>query len=309
MNGIRDGAERYLTVRRSLGYKLKVEGRMLGQFVDFLEERGDSRLTVQAALEWAVLPDSADPAWWAARLTVVREFARFLTTFDELTEIPPPDLLPRRAGRTTPPYLYSQAEITALIHAARHLSHPLRAATFESFIGLMAATGIRTGEAMGLDRCDPDLDRGVLLVRGTKFGKSRLVPLHPTTVEQLADYQRRRDELCPHPSTEAFFLSGAGTRLNHTNASKTFTRLLKAAGLTAPAGAGKPRLYDLRHTFAVTTLVNWYAADADVAHRLPALSTYLGHVSPATTYWYLHACPQLMTAAAERLDRTWKESP
>lgn len=309
MNGIRDGAERYLAIRRGLGYKLKVEGRMLGQFVDFLEEREDSHLTVQAALEWAVLPGSADPAWWAARLTVVREFAHFLATFDELTEIPPPGLLPRDAGRTTQPYLYAQAEITALIHAARCLAHPLRAATFESFIGLMAATGIRTGEAMGLDRCDPDLDRGVLLVRGTKFGKSRLVPLHPTTVEQLASYQRRRDELCPRPSTEAFFLSGAGTRLKHTNASKTFTRLLKAVDITAPAGAAKPRLYDLRHTFAVTTLVNWYAADADVAHRLPALSTYLGHVSPATTYWYLHACPQLMTAAAERLDRTWKESP
>lgn len=309
MSGIREAVERYLTIRRNLGYKLKVEGRMLGQFADFLQERGDSHLTVEAALAWAMLPCGADPAWWAARLTVVREFARFLATFDERTQIPPTDLLPRSAGRTTTPYLYSQAEISALIRAARHLAHPLRAATFESFVGLMAATGIRTGEAMGLDRTEVDLDRGVLLVHGTKFGKSRLVPLHPTAVEQLAGYQRRREELCPRPATEAFFLSGAGTRLNHTNASKTFNRLLKAAGITTPPGAAKPRLYDLRHSFAVTTLVNWYAADADVAHRLPALSTYLGHVSPATTYWYLHACPQLMTAAAERLDRTWKESP
>ncbi|MGW1077297.1 tyrosine-type recombinase/integrase [Streptomyces sp. NPDC002537] len=309
MNGIRETAERYLTIRRNLGYKLKVEGRMLGQFVDFLEERESSHLTVEAALAWAMLPDDADPAWWAARLTVVREFARFLATFDEHTEIPPPDLLPRSPGRTTPPYLYSATEISALVRAARHLAHPLRAATFESFIGLMATTGLRTGEAMALDRADADLDRGVLLVHGTKFGKSRLIPLHPTTTEQLARYQRRRDELCPSPATEAFFLSGAGTRLNHTNASKTFTRLLKAAAITAPPGTAKPRLYDLRHSFAVTTLANWYSADADVAHRLPALSTYLGHISPATTYWYLHACPQLMTAAAMRLERTWKESP
>ena len=308
MNGIRESVERYLTIRRNLGYKLKVEGRMLGQFAGFLERRGDSCLTVEAALAWAMLPQDADPAWWASRLTVVREFARFLATFDERTQVPPPDLLPRSAGRTTPPYLYSPAEISALVSAARHLAHPLRAATFESFIGLMAATGLRTGEAMGLDRADADLDRGVLLVHGTKFGKSRLVPLHPTTVEQLADYQRRRENLCPRPTTEAFFLSGAGTRLNHTNASKTFNRLLKAAGVTAPPGAAKPRLYDLRHSFAVTTLVNWYDAEADVAHRLPALSTYLGHVSPATTYWYLHACPQLMQAAAERLERTWKET-
>ncbi|MFF3159864.1 tyrosine-type recombinase/integrase [Streptomyces sp. NPDC057910] len=308
MNSILETAERYLTIRRNLGYKLKVEGRMLDQFVDFLEEREPSHLTIEAALAWAVLPNGADPAWWAARLTVVREFARFLATFDERTEIPPSDLLPRSPRRTTPPYLYSATEISALVRAARHLAHPLRSATFESFIGLMAATGLRTGEAMALDRTDTDLDRGVLLVQGTKFGKSRLVPLHPTTTEQLADYQRRRDELCPRPTTEAFFLSGAGTRLNHTNASKTFTRLLKAAAITTPPGTAKPRLYDLRHSFAVTTLANWYTADADVAHRLPALSTYLGHISPATTYWYLHACPQLMTAAAMRLERTWKES-
>ncbi|TKA06508.1 hypothetical protein FCI23_30995 [Actinacidiphila oryziradicis] len=152
--------------------------------------------------------------------------------FDELTEIPPPGLLPRSAGRAPPPYLYSQAEITALIHAARHLAHPLRAATFESFIGLMAATGIRTGEAMGLDRADPDLDRGVLLVRGTKFGKSRLVPLHPTTVEQLAGYQRRRDELCPRPSRcrSAAWAGQAAARGSHP---------FRAAGVRGPLRRGR----------------------------------------------------------------------
>jgi integrase/recombinase XerD len=247
VSDLRDAAERYLMIHRSLGYKLKVEGRMLAQFVDFLARRGHSRVTVEAALEWATLPDGADPAWWAARLCVVREFARFQATFDENTEIPPTDLLPRSAGRTAPPYLYSAVEISALIRAAGHLAHPLRAATFESFIGLMAATGIRTGEAMGLDRAEADLDGGVLLVRGTKFGKSRLVPLHPTAVEKLAGYQRRRDELCPRPATPAFFVSGTGTRLNHTNASKTFTQLLKAADVTTPPGTAKPRLYDLRH--------------------------------------------------------------
>ena len=290
-----------------MGYELKVEGRMLGQFVRFLDEHGHTRLTVEAALAWATLPVGADPAWWAARLSVVRMFARFLATLDEGAEIPPPDLLPRGAGRTTPPYLYSEQEISALIWAARHLAHPLRAATFESFVGLMAATGVRTGEAMGLDRLEVDLADDVLIVRGGKFGKSRLVPLHPTPTGQLADYRRRRDQLCPNPSSEAFFISGAGTRLNHTNASQTFNRLLDAADITVPDGIAKPRLYDLRHSFAVTTLAGWYAAGADVPHLLPALSTYLGHISPATTYWYLHACPQLMTAAADRLEDSWKE--
>jgi integrase/recombinase XerD len=301
MTVLSEAADRYLALRRGLGYKLKVEGRMLGQFVGFCDARGLEHVTVSAALAWATAPADADVSWWAARLTVIREFARFLAAFDDSTEIPPTDLLPRGDDRTQS-HLYSPAEITALLNAAGDLAHPLRAATFEAFIGLMAVTGIRTGEAMGLDREDTDLAGAILVIRGSKHGKSRLVPLHATTVEQLTTYQRRRDQLSPRPATTAFFLSGAGTRLNSTSISKAFTRILKAAAITVDAGAARPRLYDLRHTFAVTTLTRWYAAGADVAHLLPALSTYLGHVSPATTYWYLHACPQLMTEAVKRLE-------
>jgi integrase/recombinase XerD len=301
MTTLREMVDRYLALRRGLGYKLKIEGRMLGQFVGFCDARGLEHVTVTAALAWATAPAGADVSWWAARLTVIREFARFLAAFDDRTEIPPTDLLPRGDDRTQP-YLYSPAEITALVKAARTLEHPLRAATFETFIGLMAATGNRTGEEMGLDREDTDLDRGIMVIRGSKHGKSRLVPLHATTGEQLSSYQRRRDLLCPRPATTAFFLSGAGTRLNSVTTSKAFTRILKAAAITGDAGAARPRLYDLRHTFAVTTLSRWYAIGADVTHLLPALSTYLGHISPATTYWYLHACPQLMTEAVKLLE-------
>lgn len=298
---LREAVDRYLALRRGLGYKLKIEGRMLGQFVGFCDARGIEHITLTAALAWATAPAGADVSWWAARLTVIREFARFIAAFDERTEIPPTDLLPRGDDRVQP-YLYSPAEIAALVKAAGTLAHPLRAVTFATFIGLMAATGVRTGEATGLDREDADLARGILVIRGSKQGKSRLVPLHATTVEHLADYQRRREQLCPRPATTAFFLSGAGTRLNSVTTSKAFTRILKVAAITVDAGAARPRLYDLRHTFAVTTLTSWYAAGADVAHLLPALSTYLGHISPATTYWYLHACPQLMTEAVKRLE-------
>lgn len=302
MTTLRDAADHYLALRRGLGYKLKIEGRMLAQFVGFCDARGLEHVTVTAALAWATTPADADVSWWAARLTVIREFARFLAAFDDRTEIPPTNLLPRTGDDRTQPYLYSPAEITALVRAARTLADPLRAATFEAFIGLIAVTGIRTGEAMGLDREDADLDKGILVIRGSKQGKSRLVPLHATAVEHLSVYQQRRDQLCPRPVTTAFFLSGAGTRLNSVTISKAFTRILKAAAITVAAGTAKPRLYDLRHTFAVTTLTRWYAAGADVAHLLPALSTYLGHISPATTYWYLHACPQLMTEAVKRLE-------
>jgi integrase len=307
MSTISQAAEAYLAMRRGLGYKLRVEGRMLARFIAFLDSRQAEHVTVEAALEWATQPADADPQWWAARLTVVRGFARYLALTDPDTQIPPPDLLPRRGGDRTEPYLYSEQEIIALMRAARALVSPLRAATFETFVGLMAVTGLRTGEAMGLDRDEVDLSAGVLLIRGTKLGKSRLVPLDATTTQQLRLYQQRRDQLCPRPSAPAFFVSGAGTRLNHTNASKTFNRLLHGAGITVPPGTAKPRLYDLRHSFAIATMIAWYSQGADVAHRLPALSTYLGHVSPATTYWYLHACPQLMTAAAERLNQAWKE--
>jgi integrase/recombinase XerD len=313
MPALREAVDRYLAMRRGLGYKLKIEGRMLGQFVDYCDARGLEHVTVDAALAWATAPAGAATSWWAARLTVIREFARFLAAFDERTEIPPTDLLPRTGNDRIQPYLYSPAEIAAMLAAARNLVHPLRAATFETLIGLMAATGIRTGEATGLDRVDADLDAdlaaGILTIRGSKFGKSRLVPLHSTTVEHLVAYQRRRDQLCPRPATAAFFLSCFGTRLNSVSTHKAFTRVLAGAGITVAAdtGTARPRLYDLRHTFAVTTLANWYAAGADVGHLLPALSTYLGHISPATTYWYLHACPQLMTEAVKRLEASWAD--
>jgi integrase/recombinase XerD len=306
MMSLREAADRYLAIRRHLGYKLKTEGRMLGQFVVFCDARGLDHVTVAAAVEWATAPSGADVSWWAARLTVIREFARFQVAFDVRTEVPPTDLLPRGADRTMP-YLYSPAEIVALLQAARSLANPLRAATAEAFIGLMAATGIRTGEAMGLDRDDADLAGAVLMIRNSKFGKSRLVPLHRSTADHLTAYQARRDELCSRPATAAFFVSSYGTRLNYVSTSKAFALVLKTAGISAPAGTAKPRLYDLRHSFAVTTMASWYAAGADVPHLLPALSTYLGHISPATTYWYLHACPELMAEAAKRLEASWEE--
>ena len=305
MNALRDAAEDYLAIRRACGYTLRQEGRMLASYLDHLERADTTRVSVATALAWAVEPSQADPSWWAKRLTVVRGFARYLATVDDDTEVPTAGLLPNHAQRRTP-YLYSPAQIAALIAAAGRLACPLRAATFAAVIGLMTCTGIRTGEAMRLDCDDVDLDDDLLTVRNSKHGKSRLVPLHPSTTKELRGYAVRRDELCPRPATAAFFLSGAGTRLNHTNASSTFAGLRTAAGVAAPAGRRPPRLTDLRHSFAVATLVTWYADGADVPTRLPALSTYLGHASPASTYWYLHACPQLMGAAADLLERSWQ---
>jgi integrase/recombinase XerD len=294
-------AEDYLAVRRSFGYKLRQEEQLLASFTTYLQARGLDRVTVTAALGWASQPGHASPAWHAKRLSAVRGFAAYLATINPASEVLARGLLPGRASRSAS-YLYSPQQARALMAAASRLACPLRAATFETFIGLMAATGLRTGEAMALDRADADLAEGVLTIRSSKLGKSRLVPLHPTTTAALARYAIRRDQLCPHPITQAFFLSGAGTRLNHTNSSTTFTGLLAAAGIAAPEGERRPRLYDLRHSFAVATVARWHAEGAEVQARLPVLSTYLGHVRPSSTYWYLQAAPELLTAAAARLE-------
>lgn len=242
MSAIREAAAGYLALRRSTGYKYYVEGLLIGHFIDFLEERGAGHVTVEAALEWAACPADANPAWHVSRLTAIRGLASYLAASDSRHQVPPAGLLPRRSHRVTP-YLYSPEEIAALVRAARGLAHPLRAAVFEHFVALMAVTGMRTGEAMALDRGDADLDAGVLVVRGAKFGKSRLIILHPDVTARLRAYAKRRDRLCPHPAVPAFFVSGTGTRLNHHNVSTTFNALLAAAGISAPPGVPKPRPY------------------------------------------------------------------
>ncbi|MGH3623263.1 MAG: tyrosine-type recombinase/integrase [Sciscionella sp.] len=306
MSALARSAQDYLAMRRGVGYALRQEGRMLAGFVGYLADRDIAHVTIEAALGWATAPANASPIWWAKRFAVVRGFAAYLATLDEDTEVPPKGLLPSRTSRTTP-YLFCPAEITRLMAAARGLRSPLRAATFEALIGLMAVTGLRTGEAMALDRPDVDLVSGVLTIWRSKLGKSRQVPLHHTTAEALTRYTACRNELCPRPTTSSFFLSGGGTRLNHTNVSTTFAGLLDDAGIGAPPGQRRPRLYDLRHSFAVATLVDWHADAADVQSRLPVLSTWMGHVKPSSTYWYLHAAPELLAVTALRLERYLEE--
>jgi integrase len=301
VNTLRTAAEDYLVMRRSLGYKLETQGHLLLDFVGYLERTGAATVTVAAAVAWAAQPAGAAPVWWARRLSVARCFARHLATLDPACEVPPTDLLPARYRRRTP-YLYSPAEVAALVHAAGTLAVPLHAATYQALVSLLAATGLRVGEAMALGRRDVDLDTGLLTVERGKHDRSRRVPLHPTTTEMLRRYTRRRDRLCPAPAADSFFVSTAGTRLLAANVDQVFTRLLSLAAVPTPPGGQRPHIHDLRHSFAVATLQDWYRDGGDVAARLPLLSTYLGHTNPAHTYWYLHAAPELMAIAARRLE-------
>lgn len=300
MSPLRGLVADYLRVRRSLGYKLVEHERFLTQFLDYLEQNQASAITAENALAWAKLPANANPCWHGARLSAVRGFAAWAQAFDPQIQVPPTGLLPMRTVRATP-YLYSEDQICALMNAAANLVPEVRSATFRLLIGLLAVTGMRAGEVIRVDVTDLDLDAETLTVRGTKFGKTRLLPLHPSVVEELRAYLTLRSGAAL-PGTTALLVSVAGTRLTYDNTHRVFKKLTAQAGITSRSTACRPRMHDLRHSFAVNTLLDAYRTRGDVGAWLPLLSTYLGHTEPANTYWYLHAAPELMALAADRVN-------
>jgi integrase/recombinase XerD len=302
MSALGQAVEDYLRLRRSLGHDLADAGRLLPRFVAYMDGLGAETITVETAVAWAQQPD-AEPGTtvWPRRMTAVRGFARYMAGHDPCTEVPPTGLLAYRQ-RWRPPFIYTTGDIAALMtQALGSIPSPLRAATYETLVGLLASTGMRVGEAIRLDHADIDWSDGVLLIRESKFGKTRLVPVHGSTLDALVAYTGHRDALQPRPQSPSFFVSNKGTRLCYAVVSETFRNLASAAGV----GTGStvtPRLHDLRHSFAVRTLLGWYRAGEDVRARLPWLSTYLGHRDPRSTYWYLSAAPELLALAAGRLE-------
>ncbi len=291
----------FFATRHAMGYKLNVHRLVLRRFVEHLEAIGAEHLTIDEALRFATQPPDAAPVWSASKLGIIRVFARYLVALDPATEVPPVDLLPEPSHRIVP-YIYSDEDLAKILVAADHLKPEHRADTYRHVISLVAVTGMRVGEAVRLDGDDVDWEHGVLTIVRSKFGKSRQVPLHPTTLEALAAYSRRRDERRPKPKSPSLFTSSIGTRLLRDNVSTVFPRLVREAGLVARHGHRPPRLHDLRHSFAVKCVIGWYRDGVDVEARLPLLSTYLGHVAPSTTYWYLTGVPELLELVAERLD-------
>lgn len=301
MSALSDAATDYLRLRRRLGHDLAEAHRLLPRFVTYLDSIGASTVTVEAAFAWVYAP-GVDPAGSnpARRMTIARGFARHMASRDPSTEIPPPGIVPNRQ-RWRPPFIYTPADVAALMAQARAMRWRLPAATHSTLIGLLAATGMRVGEALRLDRGDIDWTDGVLVIRQSKFGKSRQVPVLACTLAALGSYAEVRDELCPRPATPSLFVTVRGTRLIYPIVQQVFRRLCAqtGVGLGAP---NRPRVHDLRHTFAVRTLLAWYRAGEDVEARAPWLSTYLGHRDPRSTYWYLSAAPELLALAAGRLE-------
>jgi integrase/recombinase XerD len=302
MTTLAEHAQNYLTIRRALGFKLVGEGHLLAEFVKFADAAGQRTITTQFAVQWARRPASGSPNYLSRRLRAIRSFARYLHALDPTCEIPPLELLPASKYRPAP-YLYREEEIVALIAAAGELRPQLRSATFRTLIGLLACTGLRIGEAIRLDRADVDTANGLVTVRDSKFGKSGEVLLHVSTVQALVEYGEIRDRLCPNLKERSFFITTRGTRPAHPTIHQPFQALLDQAGVRHPSPQRRVRIHDLRHSFAVKTLLGWYRDGGDVAPRMPLLSTYLGHVDPAATFWYLSAAPELLALAAERLEQ------
>jgi integrase len=307
MSQLRQAVEEYLQLRRSLGFLLRGPGRLLHSFAAFAEREKATHLTADLALRWAQQPADARPTTWAVRLQTVRRFAIWLSVSDRRTEVPPTGLLPYRYERKRP-YLYSDAEVANLVRTAGQLPSPagLKGSTFATIFGLLAVSGMRISEALALDQEDVDLQEGILQIRRSKFGKSRLVAVHESTRQVLADYARQRDRVIPRPADAAFFLCEGGVRVTEWSSRYNFAKVSRQVGLRPATkdcrhGHG-PRLHDLRHRFAACTLINWYRAGIDVEREIPKLATYLGHVHVNETYWYLEAVPELLELATRRLE-------
>jgi site-specific recombinase XerD len=307
MSALHNALSDYLATRRALGTQLKWPESSLRRFVDFVESEGAEFVTTELAVRWAIQSVGVQRATLARRLGIVRGFATFLHATDSRTQIPPQRLLPAEHGRPTP-HIYTNREIADLMAAADRLRSKfgLRPATFRTLLGLLAATGLRPGEALALDIADVNLVSGVLAVRESKFGKSRFVPLEETTRAALAVYASFRDRVQPCRGTPAFLLTERGTRVPPYVARRTFASLCQAVGLCQRLHAHRigrgPRLQDVRHTFATRRLIEWYRTGLDVDRLMPHLATYLGHACVTHTYWYIQAVPELLHFATERLE-------
>ncbi len=297
-------AEAYLAARRKLGFQLRTEGGELLRFARYADGSGHrGPITTEIALRWAQSAEKATPLYRARRLEIVRCFAKHQAAIEPDTEIPPSKLL-GPAHRRTQPHIYSEAQIRGLLRLAGALHSPkgLRARTYVSLIGLLASAGLRISEALHLRREDADLETGVLTIRETKFHKSRLVPLHPSATEALRTYVGVRDRIQPRLDG-AFFLSEAGQALAYSTVRTVFRHLVDQVVRGRARGAGRPRLHDLRHSFACRCFLRWHHDGVDVHERIAALSTYLGHAKVSDTYWYLTGVPELMAITAARFER------
>lgn len=302
MNHLHVHLTNYLKLRRGLGFKLDGAEMLLRSFIRFAEAKRAPFVTTKLALKWATLPTNIKRVQSGSRLATVRRFAEYLSTVDPRTEVPSPKLLPYHIRRR-PPQLYRDEDVRRLVELAYQIApaNPIKGPTLGTLLGLLATTGLRVSEALKLDCGDVDWDREQLTIRLAKGNKTRLTPLHPSTVAALRRYSSTRDTIYPKRRNPAFFVWDGGVRLGYDSVNRWFLLVACQTGLRKPGDQHGPRVHDLRHHFAIQTMLRWYRTDTNVETRLPELSTYLGHVHVRDTYWYLSAVPELLQLATQRL--------
>jgi integrase len=304
LSALGDALEGYLKMRRGFGYKLVSQEARLRTFVRFMAEREAIVITAKLAIDWA--GSGCGAPTWSSRLSTVRSFARHVANSEPRTEIPPNNIFPPQ--RRPKPYIFADSEVEDLVAAAGEWpsQYGFQRRSLHCIFGLLAVTGLRSSEAINLRREDVDLCNGLLHIRDSKFGKSRLVPLDKSTVDALGRYVVERDARTVTRGSPFFLVGDRGARLRHDSVHRVFMMWAQEAGLRQRGKRGGPRLHDLRHSFAVRTLVRWYRRGEDVDRLMPMLSTYLGHTHTRDTYWYLTAIPELMESAAAKLERHWE---
>lgn len=296
--------EDYLSMRRQMGFALKIQGYQLLRFGRFADDNGHcGPITMDLAVQLA-RSNALRPITWASRIEVLRPFAKYRAQFDPTTEIPPPRLFGLGRRRLVP-HIYSTQEVQSLLDAAAQLppAGGLRPATYETLFGLLAATGLRISEALRLTLEDVDLEAGIITVRETKYCKSRLVPLHLTTTEALQRYARLRNVKIPAPSSDDFFLSDGGRRMLQDTVQHRFRRLCDQLHWRSRGGHPAPRIHDLRHSFITHCILRWYQQGINLDKEILALSTYVGHAEVTYTYWYVTGVPELMAIATRRFEK------
>lgn len=299
--------EEYIAMRRGLGFDMAFDKRVLGVFTKYADANGHTHVTAALFLSWKDNYGRANNTTWGRRLRMVRSFALWLQMRDDRTEVPPLGLVPRPNLRRSPPYIYTALELKLIIVEAGRLRSPygLRGALYATVFGLIAVTGLRVSEALHLERSDVDLDNGLLNVKKTKNGCGRLIPIRPCVVERLERYAAERDRLVDTKSSR-FFIQEHGAPASPEGARYNFGQVLQQLGLRKPQrfcryGIG-PRIHDLRHTFAVHTVLDWFHAGRDIDGEMYRLTAYMGHTNPKNTYWYMEAIPELVQLAMERAE-------
>ncbi|MBN2436382.1 MAG: tyrosine-type recombinase/integrase [Spirochaetes bacterium] len=302
MTSIKFMVQDYLSLRRSLGFKLIDTEYVLKKFLLYLEQEHNTHIKTEKVLQWVQASNTLSLPQRSFRFSIIRKFAQYAHALDTSHEVPQYRLLMCKSKRINP-HIYSDCEILKLLEACKNLpvGNGLRRYTYFTILGLLAITGMRISEATSLKRNDVDLTTGIITIRETKFSKTRCIPVHNSTIQVLSEYIDRRNEIYPKAEIDSFFLSDPGTKLTSGVLRCMFLRISHRIGFRKPNQQHGPRIHDLRHTFVVKTIMRWYRHGDDVNQKMPFLSTYLGHVKPSDTYWYISSIPELVGLAASKL--------